>query len=624
MKDILITSSFLILVLLLLRRLFRNTISRRMQYALWGLVLVRLLMPFSLPSPLSVLNATRPVEQTVAEHLNHPIYYGYREQVLPEEMTHWKVTPEEIATLQDDWVNVSTDENRQTIGYLVRDPETNTITRYASMVVGPWEFLSLLWKAGMVLVGSFFLLSNLLFYVKLRKNRTEWTPTVSRKVYLVPEGVLPSPCLFLNAIYLTPTALRSEESIRHVLCHEEAHAKHWDPLWSLLRCVCLTVYWFDPLVWVAAACAKTDCELACDEAVLEKLGEAERISYGQTLLSLIPVKRGNPLLTATTMTAGKRQLKDRITRIAQKPRQLLAAVAAVAILLLAVSACTLTGGEPIHYVSPSPSASVAPEPSPTPGTDLTPAEEMETLYQQITSDDQFTMTLILEGNLAGSYPAGGWNRVSSITEQWTGYVWEHAEQPDLPPGTSQLIFSRADESLVFYDLDGLVEHREGENSRWYRALQVQDNIYAGLYPSLRRWYDETELNALQQNIAIPDDGRNIDEIAQAWVEAYEGARLQASPGSWQRWTYMKVIYAKKSEDNIPAHEELDENTVPIVWSTVFVPEINTGNNFMAGSTDYYTGDDPDIPAGALQWWLCGYLHRNEDGFWCCDGGGTGW
>lgn len=374
MKDILITSSVLILVLLLLRRIFRNSISRRVQYALWGLVLVRLLVPFSLPSPLSVLNVTRPAEQTVAEQLNHPIYYGHREQVPPEELEEQNIDPENVPTPQDLFVMGESDpDNRFSTNWLVRDPETNTITRYASMTVGPWELLTVIWKAGMVLVGSFFLLSNLLFYVKLRKNRTEWTPTVSRKVYLVPEGLLPSPCLFLNAIYLTPAALRSEESIRHVLCHEETHARHLDPLWSLLRCVCLTVYWFDPLVWAAAACARTDCELACDEAVLEKLGENERIPYGQTLLSLIPVKRGNPLLTATTMTAGKRQLKDRITRIAQKPQQLLAAVAAVAILLLAVSACTLTGGEPVPYVSPSPSPVESPEPSPSP----TPAESLE-------------------------------------------------------------------------------------------------------------------------------------------------------------------------------------------------------------------------------------------------------
>lgn len=156
-------------------------------------------------------------------------------------------------------------------------------------------------------------------------------------------------------------------------------------------------------------------------------------------------------------------------------------------------------------------------------------------------------------------------------------------------------------------------------------MAYQTDDADAVYPALRCWYDETELEALQStDIAVPDDGRSIDEIARAWVEAYEGAYLQASPGSKERWTYMKVVRAEKSEDDIPAFEDLDENTVPIVWSTVFVPEINNGAHFWAGNTDYYTGDDPEVPQGALQWGRVGYLHRDEDGFWRCDGGGTGW
>ena len=262
--------------------------------------------------------------------------------------------------------------------------------------------------------------------------------------------------------------------------------------------------------------------------------------------------------------------------------------------------------------------------------DTDAAREMEEIYGQITKDDQFTMTLILDGNMAGSYPVIGWIGLGSITGQRSGYVWDHTFEHviswDIPEDTDQLIFSREDQSLVFYDCDGLVEYRKGETSQWYRAYQTGNDEYIdSVYSYLRLWYDEVELNAIQRDIAIPGDGRTADELARAWVEAYEGAHLQASPGSWQRWTYMKVAFAKESEDNIPAFEELDENTVPIVWSTIFVPEISAGGRtYMAGNTEYYTGDDPEVPQGALQWWSVGYLHRGEDGLWRCDGGGTGW
>lgn len=164
-------------------------------------------------------------------------------------------------------------------------------------------------------------------------------------------GGLPSPYLFgllRPAIYLTPAAAAgSPGSLRHVIAHEETHAKHLDPLWSLLRCVCLAVYWFNPLVWVAAAASKTDCELACDEGTLRRLGEAERLSYGQTLLSLVPVRRrlANPLLSATTMMSGKRRLKDRITRIAEKRKTFAAAVLIVVMLSAVVCVCTFTAAK---------------------------------------------------------------------------------------------------------------------------------------------------------------------------------------------------------------------------------------------------------------------------------------
>ena len=142
-----------------------------------------------------------------------------------------------------------------------------------------------------------------------------------------------------------------------MLAHELTHARHLDHLWTLLRGVCLALYWFDPLVWVAAAVSNADCELACDEGALARLSDDDRIPYGKTLLSLVPVRQtANPLLATTAMVAGKRQLKDRFMRIAKRSRQTVAAVVAVAVLVAAVSACTFTGGDPggekvIHLVT---------------------------------------------------------------------------------------------------------------------------------------------------------------------------------------------------------------------------------------------------------------------------------
>lgn len=363
MKEILITSSALILALLLLRRVFQKTLSRRWQYALWALVLVRLLIPVSLlpAADFSVLTATAPVQQAVDQRLEGMVY------AVPTQRYPNRVDPGQPPIIDRTEHSVPgrpEEPNYYSGGVVINEEGT---THYFFML--PWnELLPLVWKIGMSVMGAFFLLSNLLFYRRLRKNRrvfeAEALASGGRRVYLVPEGAIPSPCLFgliSPAIYITPAVADDPVKLRHVLAHEETHAKHLDPLWSLLRCVCLTVYWFDPLVWVAASCSKTDCELACDESALKALGEGERIGYGETLVSLIPVRKGpsNPMLAATTMTAGKKQLRDRITRIAQKPRQLMAAVVAVAVLASIAAACTFTGGT--ASPTPAPSPSQAPE-----------------------------------------------------------------------------------------------------------------------------------------------------------------------------------------------------------------------------------------------------------------------
>ena len=130
-----------------------------------------------------------------------------------------------------------------------------------------------------------------------------------------------------------------------MLAHEQTHARHLDPLWSLLRGVCLTVYWFDPLVWLAAVLSREDGELACDEGTLRALGADERTAYGKALLALVPVcdKPQNPLLGATTMTSGKRSLKERITRIAENRQAKTAAVFAAVALAALVCAVSFTG-----------------------------------------------------------------------------------------------------------------------------------------------------------------------------------------------------------------------------------------------------------------------------------------
>ena len=333
MREVLLTSSALILALLVLRQVFRKRISRRVQYALWGLVLVRLLVPANLPAAdFSVLSVSEPARVQMEERLEEePVY------VLPvstQEIARSSARPNVILPMEGRYSEVTQAEGQPAV-----------LTKYAFTLE---EALSLVWAAGMGCMGLWLAVSNLRFWHMLRKKRIPMElPECRYPVYLVEEGLV-SPCLFglfRPAVYLTPAAMERGEGLRHVLAHEETHGRHGDPLWSLLRSVCLAVYWFDPLVWWAAAAAREDCELACDESALRRLGEAERIPYGQTLLRLIPLQRsaGHVMLTATTMTSDKKRMKERIMRISENRKMKAAALCAALAVTAAVCAVTFTG-----------------------------------------------------------------------------------------------------------------------------------------------------------------------------------------------------------------------------------------------------------------------------------------
>ena len=334
MKDILITSSVLITAILLLRFLFRSTISRRTQYALWLLVALRLLIPASIgSSSWSVASITDKLPERETTESIVTVVGGDIPQLAPREPDPTlpeAMRQEMYREYQREW----------------KDEVDRVKVETGGTPITVQDILRAAWYSGMAVMALWFLAANIRFARKLRRTRVPLDGAESKyPVYLCDD--IPSPCLFRlfrPAIYVTSEAAKEENRLRYVIAHEETHARHLDPLWSLVRSVCLAVWWFNPLVWLAAYCSRADCELACDEGTLVRLGESARVSYGETLLALIPVRRGgNPMLTATTMTAGKRQMKERIRRIAEHKRPLAAALVVVLALTGVACAATFTG-----------------------------------------------------------------------------------------------------------------------------------------------------------------------------------------------------------------------------------------------------------------------------------------
>ncbi len=320
-----ITSSLLIVAILILRRLFWHSIPRRLQYALWGLVLLRLLIPWNLPP-----GAIPPVPGVSA--------------LLGEMATAATVSGVgETAGLEEGGVSGTAAEPAGPTGDVSLSADGE-----GAAGMEPGQLLHGVLLLGSVTVAGVFVLTNLRLWIRFRRSRRP--ASVSRRggvpVWISSGAGLPVPCTFLGGIYLTEAVDRDPVRRENVLLHEQAHLRHLDPLWAILRCVCLVLHWYNPLVWIAAGCSRTDCELACDEAVMARMQEEQRIQYGETLISLIPVRRPNRILLANAQFGeGKRAVRERISRIARQPKRSLAAVLAVAVLAGTVTACSFTGGE---------------------------------------------------------------------------------------------------------------------------------------------------------------------------------------------------------------------------------------------------------------------------------------
>lgn len=326
------TSAFLILVVLALRAALGKRISAGMRYALWAVVLVRLLVPVQL--------FTSPIAGTRI----------FTETRIEQDTADWPSAPAPLPSAPADAIGLPVKDAAPggvpTLPSPPDVPDAPEAPAAPDLSKAP-AWLGWTWLAGSGAAVLALLLSNLRFWRRLRRTRVPLEGTDSPVPVYTAQG-LPSPCLFglpRPAVYVTPEAAADPDMLRHVLAHELTHYRHGDHIWSLLRCAALAAHWWNPLVWLAAGLSQRDSELACDEGALKRLGDGERAGYGNTLLSLVTAKPGpgDLMRCATTMAGDKKSLKERISRIACAPKRIL--WAAVAVVLVTALACVCAFGK---------------------------------------------------------------------------------------------------------------------------------------------------------------------------------------------------------------------------------------------------------------------------------------
>ena len=304
LKEVL-TVSALIAVVLLVRAIFKNRVPKRMLYALWLVVLLKLCLPGTLVS-LPVLpaeDAAVPAQSAERPAQTTPVFQQPAQTVVqPQTPTQQSVSPVQ-----------------------------ETVTPAAKLLTTA-QILQIVWFSGSALLGLWLFGAWAVFTIRLRRDRRFLGKRSGTCIYV--SGAVKSPCLagLIPAVYLTEDVLQADEA-ELILRHELTHLRHLDFLWSLCRTAAVTVYWWNPFIWLAAICSKRDAELACDEAVAAKLPESKRLAYARAILAQAPRK------TAALSLAGP-PVKERILFLTKKQRTSVLCVILALLLVVSATGCS--------------------------------------------------------------------------------------------------------------------------------------------------------------------------------------------------------------------------------------------------------------------------------------------
>ncbi len=283
LKDAL-TLSALIAAVLLVRAAFKNRVPKRLLYALWLVVLLKLCLPGTAYAlPLLPAEQTAAVQQTEAPAQSAPA---------AQQPTQAAAQPQTPAQQP------------------VSQPQEAAKPAAAMPLVT--EPVLVIWFCGSALLGLWLLLTWLVFTVRLRRSRRFLGRRGRVRIYAA--GSISSPCLagLIPAVYLTEDVVQTDAA-ELILRHELTHLRHLDPLWSFCRAAAVTVYWWNPFVWLAAFVSGRDAELACDEAVAAKLSPAQRVAYARAILAQAPRK-------AAALSLAGPPVKERIVFLTRKQR----------------------------------------------------------------------------------------------------------------------------------------------------------------------------------------------------------------------------------------------------------------------------------------------------------------
>lgn len=297
-----ISASWLVLVVLVLRFVWKRS-PKWMNVLLWGIVALRLVLPFSIESALSLIPSAETVSPAAVQFAPAP-------------------TITSGVSVIDNAVNPSLSEHFAAV------PTASVNPLYVWTEIAGW-----VWLIGL---GAM-LLYALVSYLRLRRRVSVSLP-IQDHIYLC--DAISSPFILgvvKPRIYL-PSGL-DEVQRQNVLAHEQAHLARRDHWWKPLGFALLAVYWFNPVLWLAYALLCRDIELACDERVIRTMDESAVKTYSTVLLACSMPRKA---VITCPLAFGEVGVKERVRNALRYKKPAFWIVVASAVVCIVVAVCFLT------------------------------------------------------------------------------------------------------------------------------------------------------------------------------------------------------------------------------------------------------------------------------------------
>ena len=303
-----------ITAVVIIRAVAVNKLPKKTFLVLWELVLLRLLIPFSIPSMFSIY--------TLVTH-------NISSTTLPEAGTDYN-----IPAMQGLFVTTQG----------VEQPPADI-----SSSVSMWFIV---WCAGIILIASFFVISYLRCLIEFRTALPihdhyveKWLAErpLKRPIFVRQSDRISAPLTYgiFRPVILMPKKMdwTNEIQLQYVLAHEYVHICRYDTVTKLIATLALCIHWFNPFVWVMYILFNRDIELACDESVIRQFGEKSKSAYSRMLINMEATKSG---LLPFCNNFSKNAIEERITAIMKIKKTSLLAIGIAAILIVGVTTAFAT------------------------------------------------------------------------------------------------------------------------------------------------------------------------------------------------------------------------------------------------------------------------------------------